>query len=190
MRVEITSRHCDIPENLKERVETRVQKILRYDDRIQEARVVVNFERNRFNAEATVKSNGAFLVSHAEEDTDKNALEQVLDRLEKQVRRHHDRVVKGRKKGGSLASASIEAMPQVGEVVEEKFENVFDESDYEGLVAEDPGDFGVAMAIPEALAMLRASSRDCLGFTNADNDHKTLLYKRRDGNFGVVEVEP
>jgi len=191
MRVEITTRHCSIDDLLKERVESRLGKMLRFDDRISDARVVINLEKNRFNVEATVQANGAHLVSHAVDENEKAALEQVLDRLEVQVRKHRDRVVKARKRAAGMGEAG--AVPgtavQVQEETEEFADAFGEDSDYEGLISEDAGDLAVAMSLAEAVAQLKVSRREVLGFTNRETQRPTLVFKRRDGNVGVVDMQ-
>jgi putative sigma-54 modulation protein len=188
MHVEITTRHCDIPDHLKERVESRMTKLLRFDDRIKDARVVISLEKNRYSAEATLQANGARLVSHSLDDSDKTAVEIVLDRLEAQLRRHRDRVVRGRKKATAMGEAAGAALPGRAPAEDETVEAFGDDADYEGLVSEDPGDIEVEMDLAEAVAMLKASRRDVLGFTNRDTARPVVLYKRRDGNIGVVDI--
>ena len=184
MKVEITTRHCELPDNLKERVETRMEKLLRFDDRIMDARVVVSLEKNRYNAEAIVKANGLRMVSHAEEESDKIALESVLDRLEAQVKKHRDRTVKRHKRHGQSLPP---ALPETDG--EDDYDPFDDESDFEGLVSEDPGDFKVEMSVAEAVATLRASRREVLGFVNPASQRPMLVFKRRDGNVGIVDID-
>lgn len=192
MQVEITARHCELPQPLKKRVETRMEKLLRFDDRIMDARLVVSLERNRYNAEAIVLANGLRLVSHAEEDTDRSAVESVLDRMEKQVRRNRARMTKRPKKAtamGQMAGGVDGNTPVAApEEPQEEYEAFGDASDYDGIVSEDPGDVSVQMEMAEAVAMLRASRRDSLGFTNAATGHPSIIYKRRDGNIGIVDL--
>lgn len=188
MQVEITARHCELPRRLKERVETRMEKLLRFDERIMDARIVVSLEKDRYSAEAIVQANGMRLVSHAVEDTDKTAVEAVLDRLEKQVRRHRDRAVKSHRKATAMGQAAGDA-EAVNNVPTDEYEAFGDDSDYEGLVSEDPGDMSIKMGLGEAVAMLRASRRDVLGFTNTVSGKPTVVFKRRDGNIGIVDIE-
>jgi hypothetical protein len=66
----------------------------------------------------------------------------------------------------------------------------YDDADLETVFTEDPGDFAVTMPVAEATAQLRVSSREALGFTNPLSGRRMLVFKRRDGNVGVVDVDP
>jgi len=192
MNVEITTRNFDLPDDMKERAESRMEKLLRFDERVAGARIVVSQEKNRFHAEALVSAGGFRMVSHAVEDSEGVALNAVLDRLEAQVKRHRDRTVKRAKKATALDGAA----PPPGPAPEaetpyeqEDYEPFGDDSDYEGLVSEDPGVFSLSMSVGEAVATLKASQREVLGFTNPVTDRPMLVFKRRDGNVGIVDIE-
>jgi ribosome hibernation promoting factor len=178
MKPTITTRHFELSETLRERTEERLVKLQRIFDRILEARVVVSFEKNRYNAEAIVTANGTPLTSHATAESDKIALEQVLDKMEMQLRRHKDRQTTGKRRP---------APEGLGPAVVAEPEDV-DEPDLDGIVGEDPGDFEELLSVTEAAAELRVSPREARGFTNSMNQRRMLVFKRRDGQVAVVDV--
>ena len=195
MKTEITTRHFELNQALKERTEDRLNRLHRFFERIRDARVVVSLEKNRYNAEASLTANGAHLSSHAVAESDKVALEQVLDKLEAQVRRRKDRMKSLHRRRTSTAEVLTD---DIG-VREEEVESTstaedtilaggFDESDLDGLVSDDAGDVSVTMSVAEAAAQLRASRREALGFTDPRTSRRTLVFKRRDGNVGVVDI--
>jgi len=183
MKPTITTRHFELNESLRQRTEERLTKLQRFFDRILDARVVVTLEKNRYSAEATVTANGTPLSSHAVAESDKVALEQALDKLEGQVRRHKDRLIKGKRRPGG-SDLHIETPPES----ETDLAEAPEEADLDGIVGEDAGDFVLVMSVVDAAAELRTSSREALGFTNALNQRRTLVFKRRDGSVGVVDV--
>jgi putative sigma-54 modulation protein len=185
MNPEVTARHFQLNDSLKQRTEERLAKLQRFFDPILEARVVVTFERNRYDAEAIVVANGTRLTGNAVADSDRAALDLVLDKLEMQVRRHKDRLVRGRRKGGEPREWPAAAAP---EEPEEEMSAAFEEGETEGSVREEPGDFRVVMDVPEALAQIRVSRREVLGFTNRSTGRPAVVFKRRDGQIGVVDV--
>ncbi len=189
MKTEITTRHFDLSDSLKQRAEDRVQKLQRYFDRILDARVVMSFEKNRYSAEAVLTANGTPLASHAVGESDKLALEQVLDKLEVQVRKHKDRMTRQKRRTGT---GEAMAPPETAAEPEDEGEALtppgFDESDLDGLITEDAGDFAVPMSVVVAAAQLRASRREAFGFISELTRRPTLVFKRRDGLIGVVDV--
>ena len=178
MKPTITTRHFELSDSLRERTEERILKLQRIFDRILEARVVVTLEKNRYTAEAVVTANGTPLTSHVTAGDEKTALEHVLDKLEMQLRRHKDRLItEKRRAGGGTAD--------LGEVEEvEAIEDV----DLDGIVGEEVGLFEESLTIAEAAAELRVSPREAFGFVDATNHRRMLVFKRRDGQVGVVDV--
>lgn len=188
MKTSITTRHFELSESLKDRTEERLKKLHRFYDRILDARVVVSFEKNRYNAEAVLTANGHPLTSHAVGESDRAALEQVLDKLEVQVRKHKDRLIRSRRgpAAGEIAGQAAAPEPPPEESLDAPAG--FDEGDLEDLVSEDTEENGVVMSLAEAAAQLRVSSRETLHFINALNQRRTLLFKRRDGKVGIVDI--
>lgn len=185
MNTEITTRHCQIDDDLKERTEERLQKLQRFFDRIMESRVVLTLEGNRYQAEATVVANGTPLKSHAEAESEHVVLDQVIDKLEAQLRKHKDRLTTHRRRArGPDGAAPEESGPD-----DALADLAFDDGDLQNLIREEPGDLSVTMSVAEAVAQLKASRREVLGFRNGANKRISLVFKRRDGNVGIVDVE-
>ena len=177
MKTTITTRHFELSDSLRERTEERLLKLQRIFDRILDARVVVSLEKNRYTAEAIVTANGTPLTSHVTADSDKTALEQALDKLETQLRRHKDRLIKSKRRTGPENTNLVE-------VEEAEVEDV----DLDGIVGEEVGLFEERLTIADAAAELRVSPREAFGFVNADTHRRMLVFKRRDGQVGVVDV--
>ena len=177
MQPTITTRHFELSDSLRERTEERLLKLQRIFDRILDARVVVSLEKNRYTAEVIVTANGTPLTSHVTADSDKTALEQALDKLEMQLRRHKDRLIKGKRRTG--ADNTNFAPMEEAEV---------EDVDLDGIVGEEAGLFDERLTIAEAAAELRVSPREAFGFVNADTHRRMLVFKRRDGQVGVVDV--
>ncbi len=177
MKPTITTRHFELSDSLRERTEERLLKLQRIFDRILDARVVVSLEKNRYTAEAIVTANGTPLTSHVTADSDKTALEQALDKLEMQLRRHKDRITKGKRRTGTGTASLVETE-----------ETEIEDEDLDGIVGEEAGLFEERLTIAEAAAELRVSPREAFGFVNADTHRRMLVFKRRDGQVGVVDV--
>jgi len=186
MKTEVTTRHFELSESLKQRTEERLTKLQRFFDRILDARVVVSFEKNRYDAEATLIANGTPITSHAVGETDKIALEQALDKLEGQIRRHKDRLTRQKRRVGAERKEAVQSEPEA--TAESEDESGFDEMDLDGLVSEDAGDWSVRMPVAEAAAQLRVSTREALGFSNPETGRPALVFKRRDGSVGVIDI--
>ncbi len=93
MRVQITARHCEISETVRERAESLMGRLTRYDRRVSAAEVVFDEERHTRKVEAIVSVDRDEPVVASGEGSDfVAALDQMADRLGKILRRRRAQV--------------------------------------------------------------------------------------------------
>lgn len=91
MRVQFVARHCEVPASLRTRAEDQIQELQRFDPRLSSASVVFEEERHLKKVEGIVTLDGEKpVVAQGEADEFKPALDQVLDRLGRILRRRRD----------------------------------------------------------------------------------------------------
>ena len=94
MRVQITARHCEIPDAVRERAQTLMEKLTKFDPRLSAAEVIFDDEKHSRKAEGILTIHGGPPVVARAEDTEfRAALDKMADRLSKQLRRNRDQVV-------------------------------------------------------------------------------------------------
>jgi putative sigma-54 modulation protein len=92
MKIRVTARHLDLEPSLKVYVEEKINHLSRFFDRIDEAHVVISAEGHRRIADVTVHAARAIISSEQEADDVRAAFDRALERVERQLRRHKDRV--------------------------------------------------------------------------------------------------
>ena len=93
MRVQLTARHCEVPDAIKERAEDLVARLNRYDPRLASADVVFEVEKHLHRAEAVLSIAGdENVVASGEGASFKVALDQLVERLAKVLRRRRSQV--------------------------------------------------------------------------------------------------
>lgn len=99
MQVKITGRHMSVTEAMKSYAEEKALKLIRFFDRIQEIRVVLDFDGARPMAEFIVDVERAsdFIASQTDDDM-YAAVDKVSDKIESQLHRHKERL-RGHHKG-------------------------------------------------------------------------------------------
>jgi len=112
MEIHTTARHFDLTPELRAHVEDRLGRVDRFVARASEARVVLEVEKYRHVAEVTVKVDGHDLVARALTPDMYLSVDQAVDKLLEQIKRHHDAAVSRRRKG---AKESTEAGAAEGE---------------------------------------------------------------------------
>lgn len=103
MEIHTTARHFDLSPELRAHVEERLGRVDRFVSRPSEARVVLEVEKFRHVAEVTLKLDGRDLVARALSPDMYTSVDQAVDKILEQVKRHHDAAVSHRRKGGKNA---------------------------------------------------------------------------------------
>jgi putative sigma-54 modulation protein len=112
MNISSTARHYDLAPALKDYAEEKVVNLKKYFDHIVTAHVIFSLEKYRHKVEITLHVNGKDFVSAEESDDMYMSVDRSVDKLERQLRRHKEKV-KGRKSNQSLAETAAEAEEQL-----------------------------------------------------------------------------
>ena len=175
MEINVTFRHMEPAESLKSYAEEKLFKIKKYLDSPLEAHVVLGVEKFRHLADVTLSVDGAPIKAVVETDDMYSAIDQVMDKIEKQVKRHRSKIKKRRAENmkGEEAPAGAE-----GEASETSLEEPAIEVEKLEAKPIDP---------EEAAIQLSGSQQDFLVFRNSRSREINVIYKRRDGNLGLIE---
>ena len=92
MKIQVTGRHVEVTEDLREYIETKANKLPRYYDRIHEIEVVLDHESEQFTAEMIVRVDQKHTFVARETGPDTFVLvDLVVDKLERQLVRHKEK---------------------------------------------------------------------------------------------------
>lgn len=170
MEIVVTFRRMEPVESLRVYAREKLSKLKKYLDIPIEAHVVLEVEKFRHIADVTVNVDGSTIKGVEETDDMYSAIDQVMDKIEIQVKKHRSKI-RERRQEAPKAEASEEPAVQAGEepgIVVEK------------LVTKP-------MDPEEAAMQLNLSQQDFLVFRNSRSKEMNVLYKRRDGNLGLIE---
>ncbi len=179
MEISVTFRHTEPVESLRMYAEEKVSKVKKFLDVPLEAHIVLSVEKFRHQADVTVMLNGTRIKAVEETGDMYSAIDMVMDKLERQVRRHLSKV-RDRRTDSNRAAES----PVTEEEVEEAPVAMEGQPviEVERVVAKP-------MDPEEASMQLGLSRDDFLVFRNAKSKEINVLYKLRDGKFGLIEPE-
>jgi len=107
MNITTTARHYDLAPALKDYAESKVMNLKKYFDHIVNVHIVFSLEKYRQRVELTVHVNGKDMIGHAESEDMYLSVDRAVDKLEEQLKRHHDKV-KSRKHNRGLGEVSGE----------------------------------------------------------------------------------
>ena len=187
MEIQVRGNGVRINEGLREFIDRRATRLDRMIDRVVDAKLELRALHNRVGpdttaAQITIRS-GREVLRAEERATDQIvAIDQAFDKLERQIRRVHDkrsrRHAPGQEtiRGGVLEPEAISAIDEV---------EVDDEQDVGDLVRTKR--FTVKpMDVEEAIEQMELLGHDFFLFHYVDEDIPSVVYRRRDGSYGLL----
>jgi putative sigma-54 modulation protein len=192
MRLELTARHFTLTAPVRKLAEQRLSRVLRpLNDGAVSAQVVVTREKTRFRAEVTLHARGEhFLHGEATGRDAAAALTASIDKIERQVQKLKSKWTEGKRQGVSPAkAASATPRPERGAAA---FGTGLERRENGGQMMRiiRARRYAVKpMSVDEA-AMEVADGRDAfLVFRNSATEEINVLFRRADGNLGLIEPE-
>ena len=183
MTIEITGRKIEVTPALRSFTEKKLKKLDRLLDGITEAHVILTVEKHRHTAEILVKSRLARL-SGSETTSDLYAsIGNVLEKIERQAKKLKDKHGWGKKKVKGVATIrSPRPEPEPETEPDRRFQaspRLIRSRRY----AVKP------MTVDEAVLQVQDSKDSFLVFRDAVSQRVGVVYRRADGNFGLIEPE-
>lgn len=174
MKFIITGRKIDVTEGMKERIYKRLGKLEKYFKSEPEAKITIRTVKDDQIIEATIYENG--VIYRAEErDADLYvAIDKIVDIIERQLRKHKTHLEKKLKKGAF-------DIPYEGPVA-------IEEEDKLEVVKVKRFAFK-PMSVEEAILQMELLGHNFFVFNNAEDDVTSIVYKRKDGKYALIEQE-
>jgi len=186
MNLDITGRHIEITPALKEFTEDKLRKLEKLLDGPLEVHVVLGIEKHRHTAEIQVKSRTAVLAGTQETGDLYASIGEVIDKLERQALKHKEKM-RDHKHRKSLRDPQVAAAMEAGGAPEEEAEP--EEQAAAPRVHRSRGRRVKPLSAEDAVHELEASGEDLLIFRDAASERVSVVYRRPDGDFGVVESD-
>ena len=185
MNIDIAGRHVEITRALRAYIEERLKKLEALLDGPSKAHVVLASAKRRHLAEIQVKSRTA-LLSGAKETEDIHAsINEVIERLEGQARKHKEKLKEGKKRQGrKIAAAGAEAAP-----APPRRTRLQPAAGARSPMLRSERYRLKPLSAEDAAMELDASGEDLLVYRDARTYRVNVVYRRRDGHFGHVDPE-
>ncbi|MCE5194206.1 MAG: ribosome-associated translation inhibitor RaiA [Nitrospiraceae bacterium] len=171
MNIIITGRHMEITPALKEYAEKRISKFEKYLANIQEAVVTFSVEKKyRHKVEVLIKVNGVMMQAESTTEEIYSAIDEVVDKLEKQLKKYKEKLSSYRKGENKEQDIPLQKIQdEIGSIIKRK---QFDMK---------------PMSPDEAVMQMDLMHKDFYVFTNELSGDINVVYRRKDGNFGLIE---
>lgn len=100
MQMHVSIPHHDYPAPVRDTVESKLQHLVKFYDRIVSLRALLEKQHDEHRVEIVANvGNGAVLVVDARDFAFPSALENAIGRMERLLKRHHDKLSHGRRRG-------------------------------------------------------------------------------------------
>ena len=180
MEINITSRHMEVTDALKDYTKERLERLGKFNTDIMSARALLASEKFRHIAEMTVYVKNMRMTAKEEAGDIHSAVDKAFENMKQQLARNRDRAKK-RKRTVAWAKLSRSVI------------NIFTDTDQ--AKTKEPrivssNDFAPKPMLPRDAALeLKVLNNNFIVFKNADTDQVNVMYKRKDGDFGLIEPD-
>ena len=178
MQVTTTFRHMEQSDALKSYAEEKLDRVAKYIDEPINVQVYFAVEKKiRHIVEIVIAAKG--ISTKASEATNDMyaAIDAVIDKIERQLKRYKEKI-KAHKPNGD----------EHGRQLSKKiFEAESIDANTASVVIKTTTETAKPMSVEEAVMQMDLLHKDFIVFTDADSGEINVLYRRKDGNFGLIE---
>lgn len=179
MKIIVSGRNFEVTEALKERIEKKVGKLEKFFKPEAEAQVRMSVQKSRHIMEVTIYFNGVVLRAEESSDDMYTSIDKVVDILERQLRKYKTRLGKNLHKYAFKPDDNLK---------DAKEETVQDEITEFKIVKTKK--FAIKpMDVEEAILQMNLLGHSFFVFSNAHTNEVNVVYKRKDGDYGLIEPE-
>ena len=172
MKIEFIERNYKISKKLKEIISEKIERLSKYFGDDAKAKVLCSEQNKQKKLELTIVNKGVLYRSEVSSDDMFANIDLTMPKIERQIVRHKDK---------KIAKNRVKELPAFEFLTEEpeiKLPDIFKKKvfDLEPIAVEDAKDY------------IDRLGHEFFVFLNAETGKVNVLYRRRDGKFGLIEV--
>ena len=172
MKFIIIGKNIDVTPGLREAVESKLGKLGRYFTPNTEIHVTLSVQKGHQKIEVTIPVKGGLVRSEQESSDMYVSIDLVEEVIERQLRKYKNKLVAREQEGGNFFDAE---------------DNIEDDGEIKIVRTKK---FGFKPMYPEdACVQMELLGHDFYVFCNAESDEVNVVYRRKNGTFGLIEPE-
>ncbi|MDD2233678.1 MAG: ribosome-associated translation inhibitor RaiA [Desulfitobacteriaceae bacterium] len=172
MNIIIRGKHIEVTDALKSYVTKRVSKLEKFSDDFTDVQVTLLVERGRHRVEVTAPIHGIILRGEEETGDMYASIDLVLEKLERQIEKYRTRINK-------RIRTKVFKEPEPAEFEVEEEQNLV-------RIKKFPAK---PMSVDEALMQMNLIGHNFYVFRNDQTQEMNVVYKRKYGDYGLLEPE-
>jgi putative sigma-54 modulation protein len=175
MQVTVVGRHIEVTDSLKQYATEKFSRLEKYLPRgVQAVVTLAVVKKVHHVAEAVIKSNGLLIQASEETEEMYSAIDLLIEKIERKARKYKEKLVDHKhqtNKAEVVAAAATLPLPEdpIPQIIKIKR-------------------FELKPMLPEeAVMQMELLDKDFFIFSNAGSGQISVIYKRKDGNVGLIE---
>jgi putative sigma-54 modulation protein len=173
MKIIVSGKNLEVTDSLREKVIKKVGKMEKFFNPGTEAQVTMSVEKSRHIIEVTIPFNGILIRAEVANEDMYTSIDKAVDILERQIRKYKSRLRK------HLHESAFK-----GDNSEQSF-SVPEEDEFKIVRSKR---FAIKpMTTEEAILQMNLVGHEFFVFSNQDSKEVNVVYRRKDGNYGLIE---
>jgi putative sigma-54 modulation protein len=174
VKFDLTAKNVEVSDDLRRHIEKKLAKIEKYFEKGVPAQVVLKGEKDRQIVEITLPFNGMFVRGEEATSDIYASVNLAVEKIERQIVKYRTRFQ--RRKREARQTARAVPYPEQAE-------------DDEPRIVRTKRFSMKPMPAEEAVLQMNLLGHDFYVFISADTEQVAVVYRRRDGNYGLIEPE-
>lgn len=177
MKFIIIGKNIDVTPGLREAVESKLGKLGRYFTPNTEIHVTLSVQKGHQKIEVTIPVKGGLVRSEQESSDMYVSIDLVEEVIERQLRKYKNKLVAREQEGGNFKQEFFDAEDNIEDCTARLKSYVPKNSGFKPMYPED------------ACVQMELLGHDFYVFCNAESDEVNVVYRRKNGTFGLIEPE-
>lgn len=169
MKLNVKGRNIVVTEALRQYIEKRLGKFSKFLGELSEVVVTISTEKFTHKIDVLLKVNGHLIQAEGKTEDLYSAVDEVVEKLEKQILKYKEKVQNKNKKDSNKYSLTPPAAEPVKRIIK------FKKFDLRPMVPD------------EAVDQMELLDKDFYIFLNSFTGDVNVVYRRKDGNYGLIE---
>ncbi len=183
MLIQVKGKNLDVTDALNSYIEKKLQKLEKYFHDIKAADVILSVYRGMHVVQVTLEGDGILLRGEERRGTDMyGSIDQVVEKLETRVKKF-----KGKRSGKTMTEGPREKEAIKDQTMTQAFGPEETEAEEMPVVVRTKRFEMEPMTPEEAAQQMELLHHDFFVFRNSETEDVNVVYKREDGNYGLIE---
>jgi putative sigma-54 modulation protein len=180
----VTGRHVQITDGMKQHAIDRIHKLEHIAGRIVDVQVTMDIQKLAHRVDILLKYGHTLIRSHAATTDMYVSIDEAVNKLENQLKKYKNKLIDYHKKGHPVQEIPVSVYGPIEEELEEKaLEGVFHR-----VVASEVQKLRI-LTREEAIMKMEFSLDPVMVYRVEDTGKIQVIYRRPDGNYGIIEPE-